>query len=55
MTVRASMDVVIYDINIHGWANSTYRTPSHLPLSVHHAISAPMPVPSRLPDGSCVL
>jgi hypothetical protein len=52
MTVRASMDVVIYDISIHGWANSAYRTPSHLPLSVHHALPALIPVLSCLPDGS---
>ncbi len=52
VTMRASMDVFIYDISIHGWANSAYRTPSCLPLSVHHAISAPMPLPSRLPDRS---
>jgi hypothetical protein len=55
MMVRASMDVVIYGVSIHGWANNAYRTPSCLPLSVHHALPASIPVPSRLPDGSHAL
>ncbi len=49
------MDVDIYDISIHGWANNTYRTLSCLPLHVHHALSAPMLCPSRLPEGSHTL
>jgi hypothetical protein len=55
MTVCTSMDVDIYDISIHGWANNAYRTPSCLPLHVHHALPAPMLVPSRLPKGSHTL
>jgi hypothetical protein len=50
MTVRVSVDVVIYDVSIHGWANNSYRTPSCLPLHVHHAPPAPMLVPSHLPN-----
>jgi hypothetical protein len=55
MTVRASMDVVIYDVSIHGWANNAYRTPSCLLLHVHHAPPALMLVPSRLPNRSNAL
>jgi hypothetical protein len=50
--VRASMDVDVYNVSIHGWASNAHRIPSHLPSNFHHATSAPMPVPSRLPDGS---
>jgi hypothetical protein len=50
--VYASMDVDIYDGSIHGRANNTYSTPSCLPLHVHHALSAPMLVPSHIPKGS---
>jgi hypothetical protein len=53
--VRASMDVDVYDVSIHGWANNAHKTPSHLPSSFHHATSAPMPAPSRLPDRSRAL
>ncbi len=53
--VRTSMDVDVYNVSIHGWANNAHRTSSHLPSNFHHAISAPMPVPSRLPDGSHAL
>jgi hypothetical protein len=52
MTVRPSMDVDIYDISIHGWASNAYRTPSWLPLSIHYALPALIPVLSRLPNGS---
>ncbi len=52
MTVHASMDVDIYDVSIHGWANNAYGTPSCLPLCVHHALPAPKPVPSRSPNRS---
>jgi hypothetical protein len=52
MTVCASMDVDIYDVSIHGWTNNAYRTPSCSPLHVHHALSAPMLVPSCLLEGS---
>ncbi len=50
MTVCASMDVDICDVSIHGWADNAHRTPSHLPSNLHHAISALMSAPSRLPD-----
>ncbi len=50
MMVRTSMDVDVYNVSIHGWANNAHRTPSHLPSNLHHAISAPMPVPSCLPN-----
>ncbi len=53
--VRISMDVDVYDVSIDGWANKSQRTPSHLPSNFHHATSAPMPAPSRLPDGSRAL
>ncbi len=52
MTVRASMDVDIYDVSIHDWANNAYGTPSCLPLCAHHALPAPIPVPSHSPDRS---
>jgi hypothetical protein len=52
MTVRTSMDVDIYDVSIHGWANNLYKTPNRLPLHVHHALPTPMLVPSCLPKGS---
>jgi hypothetical protein len=52
MMVHASMDVDVYNVSTHGWANNAHRTPSHLPSNFHHATSAPMPVPTRLPDGS---
>jgi hypothetical protein len=52
MMVRTSMDVDIHNVSIHGWADNAYRTPSHLPLHVHHALPAPMLVPSCLPKGS---
>jgi hypothetical protein len=50
--VCASMDVDVYDASIHGWANNAHRTFSCLPSNFYHAISAPMPVPGCLPDGS---
>jgi hypothetical protein len=50
--VRTSMDVDIYDVSIHGWANNAFRIPSHVPLYVHHALPALMLVPSHLPKGS---
>ncbi len=53
--VRASMDVDVYDVSIHGWANNAHRSSSCLPSNFHHAKSAPMPVPSRLLDGSRAL
>ncbi len=31
MMVRTSMDVDIYNVSIHGWANNEYRTTSCLP------------------------
>jgi hypothetical protein len=46
------MDVDVYNVSIHGWANNSHRTSSCLLLNFHHAISALMPVPSRLPNGS---
>ncbi len=52
MTVRASVDVDIHNVSIHGWANNAYRTPSCLPLHVHHTLYALMLVPSHLPEGS---
>jgi hypothetical protein len=52
MTVRTSMDVDVYDVSIHGGANNAHRTSSCLPSNFHHAISAQMPVPSHLPNGS---
>jgi hypothetical protein len=55
MMVRTSRDVDVYNVSIHVWANNAHRTPSHLPSNFHHATSAPMPVPSRLPDGSRAL
>jgi hypothetical protein len=39
--VRTSMDVDVYDVSIHGWANNAHRTPSRLPSNLHYAISAP--------------
>jgi hypothetical protein len=50
--VRASMDVDIFNVSIHGWANNAYGTPSCLPVHVHHALPALIPVPSHLPDRS---
>ncbi len=50
MTVHASMDVVAYNVSIHGWVDNAHRTPSCLPLSVHHALPIPIPVPSHLLD-----
>jgi hypothetical protein len=44
------MDVNIHSVSIHCWANNAHRTPSHLPSNFHHAIPAPMLVPSRLPN-----
>jgi hypothetical protein len=52
MMVRASMGVDIYNVSIHGWAVNAYRTPSCLPLRVHHALPFQMLVPSLLPKGS---
>jgi hypothetical protein len=52
MTVYASMGVNIHNISIHGWANNALRTPSCLPLHVHHALPASITVPSHLPDRS---
>jgi hypothetical protein len=50
MMVRASMGVDIHNVSIYGWANNALRTPSCLPLHVHHAPPALMLVPSHLPD-----
>jgi hypothetical protein len=50
MMVHTSMGVDVYNVTIHGWANNAYRTPSHLPLSVHHALPTQIPVPIRLPN-----
>ncbi len=50
MMLCASMGVDVYNFSIHGWANNAYRTPSRLPLSVHHALPAQIPVPGCLPD-----
>jgi hypothetical protein len=47
--VRASMGVDIHNVSIHVWADNALRTPSCLPLHVHHAPPAPMLVLSRLP------
>jgi hypothetical protein len=44
------MGVDVYNVSIHGWADNAYRTPSCLPLYVHHAVPAPIPVPSHLPN-----
>ena len=44
--VHTSMDVDVYDVSIHGWANNEYRTTSSLPSDVHHAIPAPVSMPS---------
>jgi hypothetical protein len=52
MTVHTSMGVDNHNVSIHGWANNAYRTPSCLPSYVHHALSALVPAPSRLPDRS---
>jgi hypothetical protein len=52
MTVRTSMGVDIHNISIHGWADNACRTPSHLPLHVHHALLALVPAPSHLPNRS---
>ncbi len=47
---HATMDVDIYNVSIHGWANNGFRTTNCLPSVLHHAISAQVPIPSRLPD-----
>jgi hypothetical protein len=47
--VHASMDVGIYNVSIHGWANIGFRTASGLPAVVLTTISAEIPVPSCLP------
>jgi hypothetical protein len=52
MTVRASMDVDIYDVSICDWANNALRTPSCLPSNFHHAVPTPIPALRHLPDGS---
>ncbi len=39
--VSASMDVDVYNVSIHGWANNEYRTSNCLPSSFPHAIPAP--------------
>jgi hypothetical protein len=38
--VCASMDVNVYDVSIHGWADNAHRTSSCLPSKFHRAISA---------------
>jgi hypothetical protein len=48
--VHASMDVDIYPVSIHGWANNEHMTPSCLPSSFPHTVPAPVPMPSCLPD-----
>ncbi len=48
--VCTSMDVDIYPVSIHGWANDEYRTPRCLPSSSPHAVPAPVRMPSRLFD-----
>jgi hypothetical protein len=55
MMVHASKDVDVFNVSIYSWADNAHRTPSHLPSNFHHDTSAPMPVPNRLPDGSCAL
>ncbi len=44
MMMHASMDVYIYNISIHGWANNGFRTTSCLPSVFHHAIPAQVPI-----------
>ncbi len=55
MTVRVSMGVDIHNVSIHSWTGNAYRTLSCLPLHVHHALPALIPVPSHLPDRSQTL
>jgi hypothetical protein len=40
------MGADVYNVCIHGWADNSHRTPSCLPLSVHHALPTSIPVPS---------
>jgi hypothetical protein len=49
--LHASMDMDIYNISVHGWANNEYMTTSCLPSAFHHAVPAQVPVSGRLPDG----
>ncbi len=48
--VHASMDVDIYTVSIHGWANNEYSTTSCLPSAICHAVPAHIPIQSRLPN-----
>ncbi len=50
MMVHASMDVGIYNVSIHGWANNGFRTTNCLPAAFHDTISSEIPLPSCLPD-----
>jgi hypothetical protein len=50
MMVRTSMDVDVYDVSIHGWANNEYKTSNSLPSSFPNAVPAPVPALSHLPD-----
>jgi hypothetical protein len=49
--VRASMDVDVYNVSIHGWANNALRTPSSLPSNFHYAVPTPIPALRCLLDG----
>jgi hypothetical protein len=48
--VRASMDVGIQNVSIHGWAIARCRTTSCLPASVPTTIPTKIPMPSCLPN-----
>ena len=50
MIVRTSMDVDVYNVGIHGWANNRYRTTNCLPSVFHDTIPAQVPMQSRLPN-----
>jgi hypothetical protein len=42
------MDVDVYDVSTHGWANNYYSTTRSLPSDVHHAVPAPVPMLSSV-------
>jgi hypothetical protein len=48
--VRASMDVGIYDVSIHGWAKVRCKKTSCLPTDFLTTIPSNIPMLSRLPD-----
>jgi hypothetical protein len=50
MMVRTSMDVDIYNVSIHDWANNRFRTTSGLPAAALTTVSTEIPMPGRLPD-----